>query len=62
MPLGDEETTPEQIEIFRRMSGERRLELAAQLYWSARTIKAAGLRKSAANFLACLFLKVRVRY
>jgi hypothetical protein len=42
--LPDEQTSPEQIESFRRMPPERRLELAEQLYWSARELKAAGLR------------------
>jgi hypothetical protein len=42
--LPDEQTSPEQIESFRRMSPERRLALAEQLYWSARDLKATGLR------------------
>jgi len=42
--LPDEQTTPEQIAIFRQMTPERRLWLAEQLYWSAREIKAAWLR------------------
>ncbi len=42
--LSDEQASPEQIELFRAMSGEKRLQLAEQLYWSARRIKAAGLR------------------
>ena len=42
--LADEQTTPEQIAIFRQMTPERRLWLAEQLYWSAREIKAAWLR------------------
>ena len=42
--LPDEQTTPEQIEAFRRMTPERRLELAEGLYWSARGLKAAWLR------------------
>ena len=40
----DEQTSPEQIEALRAMSGEKRLRLAEQLYWSARKMKAAGLR------------------
>jgi hypothetical protein len=40
----DNQPGPEQIEIFRKMSGQRRLELSSQLYWSARKMKAAGLR------------------
>jgi hypothetical protein len=42
--LADEQLGAKQIEIFRAMSGERRLQLAEQLYWSARKMKAAGLR------------------
>ena len=42
--LPDEQTPPEQIEALRAMSGEKRLRLAEQLYWSARKMKAAGLR------------------
>jgi hypothetical protein len=42
--LPDEQTSPEQLAIFRRMTPERRLSLAEQLYWSARELKAAWLR------------------
>jgi hypothetical protein len=42
--LPDEDPSPEQIEIYRRMSPGRRLELAEQLYWSARRMKTAWLR------------------
>jgi len=42
--LPDETTSPEQIEVLRAMPGERRLQLAEQLYWSARKLKLAGLR------------------
>lgn len=42
--LPDERLSPKQIEILRDMSGQRKWELAGQLYWSARGIKAAGLR------------------
>jgi hypothetical protein len=42
--LTDEQTSPEQFAIYRRMTPERRLALAEQLYWSARKMKAAGLR------------------
>jgi len=42
--LADEQTSPEQIESFRRMPPERRLALAEGLYWSARKLKAAWLR------------------
>ena len=42
--LGDEQTSPEQFAILRAMPGERRLKLAEMLYWSARELKAAGVR------------------
>ena len=42
--LPDEQPSPEQIQALRRMPPERRLALAEQLYWSARKLKAAGLR------------------
>ena len=42
--LIDEQPSSEQIKALRAMSGERRLELAEQLYWSARAIKTAGVR------------------
>jgi hypothetical protein len=42
--LTDEQTTPEQFAMLRAMTGARRLRLAEQLYWSARKMKATGLR------------------
>jgi hypothetical protein len=42
--LPDEQASPEQLAIFRRMTPARRLSLAEQLYWSARELKAAWLR------------------
>ena len=42
--LADERTSPQQFEAYRRMPPERRLGLAEQLYWSARELKAVGLR------------------
>ena len=42
--LTDEQTSPEQIAALRAMTGLRRLHLAERLYWSARKMKAAGLR------------------
>ena len=42
--LPDEQPSLEQIEIYRRMTPERRLALAEQLSWSARRMKAAWLR------------------
>lgn len=43
--LADEQTSPEQIAAYRRMSPGRRLEVAEQLYWSARELKATWLRQ-----------------
>ena len=40
----DDDPSPEQIEIYRRMPGTRRLQLAEQMFWSARRLKAAGVR------------------
>lgn len=40
----DEKPDPRQIEIYRRMPPEKRWELAAQLYWTARELKASALR------------------
>jgi hypothetical protein len=40
----DDNPSPEQIEIYRRMTPGRRLELAENLYWSARRLKHAWLR------------------
>jgi hypothetical protein len=42
--LTDEQTSPQQFAALRAMIGARRLRLAEQLYWSARKLKAAGLR------------------
>ena len=42
--LPDEQPSPEQITALRSMPGEKRLLLAERLYWSARRMKAAGLR------------------
>lgn len=42
--LPDEQLSLEQIRSLRAMSGERRLQLAERLYWSARKLKSAGLR------------------
>jgi hypothetical protein len=42
--LTDEQTSPEQFAMLRAMTGARRLRLAERLYWSARKMKAAGLR------------------
>ena len=42
--LPDEQPSPEQVAAYRRMSPARRLALAEQLYWTARKMKAAGVR------------------
>ena len=42
--LADEQTSPEQFAIYRRMTPECRLALAENLYWMAREMKAAWLR------------------
>lgn len=42
--LADEQTSPEQFAVLRAMSGERRLQLAEEMFWSARKLKAAGVR------------------
>jgi hypothetical protein len=42
--LPDEQPSPEQVQILRAIPGEKRLRLAERLYWSARKLKAAGLR------------------
>ena len=35
-----------QAQIFTKMSAEKKLEIATQLYYSARELKAAGLRQA----------------
>ncbi len=40
----DDDPSPEQIKIYRRMTPGRRLEVAEQMYWSARRMKHAWLR------------------
>ena len=40
----DEQASPEQIEVFRRMTPEQRWEAAQQLYWTMRRHKAAFLQ------------------
>ena len=42
--LPDEQASSEQLAVLRAMPGQRRLKLAEQLYWSARKLKAAGVR------------------
>jgi hypothetical protein len=43
--LTDEQTSPEQFAVLRAMTGAWRLRLAERLYWSARKMKTAGLRR-----------------
>ena len=40
----EESPSPEQIAAWRAMTGQKRLRLAETLYWSARKLKAAGIR------------------
>jgi hypothetical protein len=42
--LSDEQPGPEQIAALRAMSGGQRLRMSERLYWSARKMKAAGVR------------------
>lgn len=42
--LLDEKSSPEEIAIIRAMTGQQRLNVAAQMFWMAREIKAAGVR------------------
>jgi len=42
--LQDEQPGSEQMAVLRAMSGQERLRAAESLYWSARKMKAAGLR------------------
>ena len=39
------ELTPEYVATLQRMTGEQKLKTAFRLYWTAREIKAAGLRQ-----------------
>jgi hypothetical protein len=48
--LADEQTSPEQFAIYRRMTPGRRLEVAEQLYWSARRMKWAWIRSQQADW------------
>jgi hypothetical protein len=40
----DSALTPEYIATLRRMTGAEKLRAASNLYWTARKVKAAGLR------------------
>jgi hypothetical protein len=48
--LTDEQTNPQQIAVFRRMTPERRLALAESLYWTAREMKKSWLRAQHADW------------
>jgi hypothetical protein len=48
--LTDEQTSPEQFAIYRRMTPERRLALAEQLCWTALEMKMAWLRSQHADW------------
>lgn len=43
-PIEPDEPSPEQIAIYRAMTPQRRLEIAEQMYWEARELKAAWFR------------------
>jgi hypothetical protein len=40
----DDDPSPEQIAIYRRMTGARRLKLAERMFWFARKVKSSGVR------------------
>jgi hypothetical protein len=42
--------TPEYITMLRRLSGQQKLRTAFAIYWSARALKAAGLRSQFPNW------------
>jgi hypothetical protein len=42
--LADEQTSEEQFALLRAMGGERRLQLAEEMFWMARKLKLAGVR------------------
>ncbi len=44
------ELTPEYIAMLRRLSGQQKLRTAFSMYWSARALKAAGLRSQFPNW------------
>ena len=48
--LADEQTSPMQFEIYRRMKPARRLAIAEGLYWNAREMKMAWLRSQHAGW------------
>jgi len=46
----DDDPSARQIEIYRRMPGTQRLKLAEQMFWTARRLKAAGVRYQHPNW------------
>jgi hypothetical protein len=44
------ELTPEYVAMLRRLSGQQKLRTAFAMYWSARALKAAGLRSQFPNW------------
>ncbi len=44
------ELTPEYVAMLRRLSGQQKLRTAFAMYWSARALKAAGLRSRFPNW------------
>ena len=42
--LVEDRASPEHIAIMRAMTGQKRLQVAEQMFWEARALKAAGVR------------------
>lgn len=42
--LVEDRSSPEHIAIMRAMTGQKRLQVAEQMFWEARELKAAGVR------------------
>ena len=42
--LVEDRSSPEHIAIMRAMTGQKRLQVAEQMFWEARALKAAGVR------------------
>jgi hypothetical protein len=40
----EDRSSPEHIAIMRAMTGQKRLQVAEQMFWEARELKAAGVR------------------
>ena len=65
--LLDEQPGLEQLKVLRAMSGQERRRMAERLFWSARKLKAAGLRAQHPDWpesrveaeVTCIFLNAR---